>query len=307
MQKLEKTVYPIHFEDRSGKEFERLVLAYVANIKKWKSIDWHGQAGKDSGRDIWAEDEDDTYCYQCANYQKLSFRKAKDDIDKLLVTPNHHFFVCGGVVSANMKQKIIDYACKKGSVSSKVWSGVELEEMIRRDCPHLIERFVGGNPFPDSVSDLVTLVKDIGNLNDNEILDLLFECFDRPAFTTPFRNEVSIPDFAKAIDDTVEVLNTGIHRLRDGMIVRKIPSRHQITDLKMKVKIDTIYQSVIDLRSVFNKLKQSNDIRHCSCSDKDCPVWILSHKASREMDMARREIFRRFGEINIKYYSKRLL
>ena len=42
------------------------------------------------------------------------------------------------------------------------------------------------------------------------------ECFDRPAFDTPFRDESNVPDFKKAITDTIEALNTGIHRLRDG-------------------------------------------------------------------------------------------
>jgi len=58
---------------------------------------------------------------------------------------------------------------------------------------------------------------------------------------------------------------------------------------------------------VFNKFKLSNNIQHCSCSNKDCPVWILSPKAFREMDMGRSDIFRRFKDLNTKYYSKKLL
>jgi len=42
---------------------------------------------------------------------------------------------------------------------------------------------------------------------------VLAECFDRPAFTTPFHRKVNIIDFEKAITDTIEVLNKGLHRL----------------------------------------------------------------------------------------------
>lgn len=52
---MELTVQPIHFEDRSGTEFERLVFTYVIRSKEWDSIEWLGQTGKDGGRDIWVD------------------------------------------------------------------------------------------------------------------------------------------------------------------------------------------------------------------------------------------------------------
>ena len=48
-----KTVQPIHFEDFSGTEFERLVFAYHARTEKWLQLEWYGQVGSDLGRDIW--------------------------------------------------------------------------------------------------------------------------------------------------------------------------------------------------------------------------------------------------------------
>lgn len=50
----EVTVKRIHFEDFSGPEFERLSFAYLLRAFEWKTIDWYGQLGGDSGRDnIW--------------------------------------------------------------------------------------------------------------------------------------------------------------------------------------------------------------------------------------------------------------
>jgi hypothetical protein len=44
----EVAVLPIHFEDRSGTEFERLCFAYLLRAFDWKTIDWYGQLGGDS-------------------------------------------------------------------------------------------------------------------------------------------------------------------------------------------------------------------------------------------------------------------
>lgn len=45
------TVSPIHFEDYSGVQFERLVFAYHVRAG-WRDLVWHGQSGGDQGRDV---------------------------------------------------------------------------------------------------------------------------------------------------------------------------------------------------------------------------------------------------------------
>ncbi|MBD3327914.1 hypothetical protein GF340_01270 [Candidatus Peregrinibacteria bacterium] len=79
---IEKTVHPIHFEDYSGQEFERLAFAYILRTEEWDKIDWYGQLGSDRGRDIWGilsnRGWNSNVCYQCANHQKIAFKKAKD-------------------------------------------------------------------------------------------------------------------------------------------------------------------------------------------------------------------------------------
>lgn len=156
---IQKTVHPIHFDDYSGEQFERLTFAYVLRYKTWdKTPEWLGQVGSDSGRDIWAVCNKETYCYACANYKSLTFAKAKSDIDKLIENehiPNHLFIVGGSAVSAKLRAKIIDYGKKAGAETAEIWTGVEFEEKLRHETPNLIKRFVEGETFPDSPSELI--------------------------------------------------------------------------------------------------------------------------------------------------------
>lgn len=297
---MERTTLAIHFEDRSGNEFERLTFAFVSRQKKWDSIEWIGQTGDDGGRDIWGQFDKETYCYQCANYRNLTFKKAKEDIDKLFAhktIPDNFILVCGGRVTADMRKKVIAYANSIKIKKAVVWTGVEFEELIRKDTPELIKRFVEGEKFPDTASELIEFATTINIKNDKDIVDLLVECFDRPAFTTRFYRESSIPDFEKAIKDTIEVLNTGVHRLRDGTIIRTIPSRHRISDQQLKTELADITKLVIRLRDNFVELKGRKEIESCGCNQPDCPIYMLSDNACKIMDTSRQEIFAKFKKI----------
>jgi hypothetical protein len=301
---MEKLVFPIHFEDRGGIEFERLVFAYVCRLKDWDTVEWLGQTGDDGGRDIWAMRDKETFCYQCANYQKLILKKVTDDIDKLIkreTIPDNFIVICGGKATPDLRDKIIKYANSKSIKKATVWNGVEFEEKLRKDNPEILKRFVDGEAFPDLPSEIIIYAKSISVANDKDIIELIVECFDRPAFTTGFRNESSIPDFEKAIIDTIEVLNTGVHRLRDGTVIRNIPSRHKISDENLKSQLTDITKLVIKLRDSFVNLKKSGDIRPCGCSQIDCSVYMLSNKACELMDNIRRDIFTKFKRIKADF------
>jgi hypothetical protein len=151
-RQLEATVLPVHFEDRSGTEFERLCFAYLLRAFDWKTIDWYGQLGGDAGRDIWAVGKTgEAECFQCANHARLKFQKAEEDLAKLLAGPNglptKFTLITGGKVSAEVRDRVIAHAKKLGVREVEVWSGPEFEERLRRDEPLLIRRFVEGVPF----------------------------------------------------------------------------------------------------------------------------------------------------------------
>ena len=107
---------PIHFEDLDGYQFERLVFAYLLRTDNWQSfIEWYGQTGSDSGRDIWGVRERDGYSLgqkvyvQYANQKSLAYKKVQDDFEKILNSPNGKpdvfIVVASGTVSATLRDK----------------------------------------------------------------------------------------------------------------------------------------------------------------------------------------------------------
>lgn len=302
----ERVVLPIHFEDRSGSEFERLSFAYISRIRDWSSIDWYGQLGADSGRDIWAvttsdSENGESYCYQCANHKTLKFKKAQEDIDKILAgphdAPDHFVLIAGGSVTAALKNRIVGYAKSKGIISAQVWTGVEFEERLRRDTPSLIRRFCEGVEFPELPSALQAFSVDASAISDEETLSLIAQCFDRPAFTTPFHQESSIPAFRQAITDTIEVLNTGVHRLRDGTEIRRIPTRHNLQDDATRRVMADMVTKLTDLRTAYDRFLKSGDIEPCRCSVPNCSVFTSSPKAVSSLDQQREAILSSFRSV----------
>lgn len=89
-----RTVHPVHFEDFDGHQFERLVFAYLLRTDNWLSLEWYGQTGSDSGRDIWGIREQDGHpqgqkvCVQCSNQKSLTYKKVQEDLGKIINGPN---------------------------------------------------------------------------------------------------------------------------------------------------------------------------------------------------------------------------
>src|SRR5439155_4522816 len=118
-------------------------------------------AGGDSGRDIWGLRENDLFpsgqklCTLCANWQKLTITKAKKDLAKLRKgttgLPDKCIVISGGVISAGLRDTIKSAASNEGIRDCEVWAGVEFEERLREKAESLLKRFVGGEPFPDSL------------------------------------------------------------------------------------------------------------------------------------------------------------
>jgi hypothetical protein len=211
---------------------------------------WNGP-----GRDIWGEHDDEhkvKVCIQCANRKRLTLSKIVHDVDLITSGPNgwpdELLFITGGSISARLRDKTKVLVVKKGIHVCNIWSGQEFEERLRVEAESLLRRFVRGEQFPDSPSEIVNFVSNLETITDNEILVLMARLFDRPAFYTPFHQESSIPAFKKAITDTIEALNTGIYRLRDGTEIQRIPSRHQVKDLAIRSTLSESPERSIRLR-----------------------------------------------------------
>ena len=299
------TVSPVHFEDYSGIQFERLVFAYHLRAG-WHDLIWHGQSGGDQGRDISGiEPFDDQPArktiIQCANRDTLTLAKAKSDMSKSIKAtgsvPDVFKFVSRGAVSDAGRTRIEQAAASLGVRHVTIWSGVEFEENLRLRAEYLLHRFVQGVEFPDVEADIQKFTDDFPDLSDADVLQLMAAVFDRPAFRTPFQQESSLPAFQKAIEDTIGALNTGLWRTREGVENRRIPSIHHLKNQRIQTVMGKVVRQVDQLRRIFVTRLKEGEIRPCGCGQPDCPTFMLTQRVADELDDARQRILTTFQSV----------
>lgn len=299
------TVHPVHFEDYSGTQFERLVFAYHLRAG-WTDLVWHGQSGGDQGRDIAGTEVFDDRAsrrtiIQCVNRGSLPLKKAKADMEKAVKASTAKLeafkFVCRGPVSDNGRTQVAKAAASLGIGHMTIWSGVEFEENLRLRAEYLLHRFVQGVEFPEAESEIRKFVDDFPHLTDAEALALMAAVFDRPAFRTPFQEESSLPAFQQAIEDTIAALNTGIWKMRDGAEIKRIPSIHHVQDAHLRKVLAQVIRQVDALRRLFVTRLRDGTVKHCACGQKDCPVFMLTHDVAKELDQARHQVLAAFRSI----------
>lgn len=302
-------VSPIHFEDYSGIQFERLVFAYHVRAG-WHDLIWRGQSGGDQGRDITGVEPFDDQparktIIQCANRDTLTLAKAKGDMTKAVKVaggmPDAFKFVSRGAVSDTSRNRIEQAAASLGVAHVTIWSAVEFEENLRLRAEYLLHRFVQGAEFPDAETDIRKFVDDFPDLSDADALQLIAAVFDRPAFRTPFQQECSLPAFQQAIEDTIGALNTGVWRTRQGDEIRRIPSIHHLRDRRTQAVLAKVVRQVDELRRIFVTRLKEGEIRYCECGQPDCPTYILTHRVADELDQAREKILTTFRSVYMSF------
>jgi hypothetical protein len=305
---MQKQVAPVHFEDFSGEQFERLCFAFLVRDPEFVRVDWWGQSGGDKGRDIIATDAANRiWVYQCANYARLTMQKVEKDLKKIAKDRplDLHGFrvIAGGKVSAELKEKIGKAAIAELKIyGTQIWSGPEFEERLRMRAPDLLRRFVEGVSFPEIPAQIRSFAQDSAAATDQDIIVALMRCFDRPAFLTPFHSESSLPRFKLALAETIDALNTG--RLPSGVM---IPSRHTIQAVPTKAKLAGLVELVVGLRASFDQLVREKQIRPCGCSSPTCDIFMLEPPAARLMDEKRQAILDLVRDIDpsssIRFYG----
>ena len=101
----------------------------------------------------------------------------------------------------------------------------------------------------------------------------------------------------KAITNTIEALNTGVHRLRDGTEIRRIPSRHQVNSSAIRQTLADIEKMLAELRARYDEHVRTGEIRPCGCSDPECPTFMVQPRAAHDMDRLREQILAAFTKI----------
>lgn len=302
-------VHRIHFEDFDGFQFERLVFAYHARSERWQSLEWYGQTGSDLGRDIWGVRENgETVCIQCVNRNRLSFAKARDDLAKILSAtkgPLECFrIVASRSVSAKMRDQIKVHVHSAGVAHCDVWSGMEFEEFLRHKTEALLQRFVGGEIFPDVARELTLFALEDNVPSDEEILAAMARLFDRPAFYTPIHQESNLADFKQAITDTIQALGTGIWKTRDGHVIGHIPSRHQIKDAVLRQRIQAVEMALARLRAEFDDRLKAGVIRHCGCANPDCPTYFMPSGVAYNLERLRDRVLQEFRDVYPGFHGR---
>lgn len=299
-----RTVRPIHFEDFSGSEFERLVFAYHL-CEGWTDLAWYGQTGSDQGRDIigtrrFDDRPDEWTVIQCVNRASLTQAKAEKDMSTAIgaVTgrPAAFKFVCRCNVSAQRRDEVKAAAKKLGVAHVTIWSGSEFEENLRLRAEFLLKRLVEGVPFPDNAAELRDFVDQFSDVTDDQALAMLARAFNRPAFRTPFLQESNLPAFLQAIEDTIRVLSTGIWQTREGVEIHRLPSLHHIRDPRARSALEATVRELDLLRRRYKALLASGAITPCGCGDATCPTFMLTDAAAQEMDQARDRVLTAFRQ-----------
>lgn len=80
--------------------------------------------------------------------------------------------------------------------------------------------------------------------HDRELIKFFAQVLDRPAFRTPFHEEVSFEDFDRALEDTALALNTGYWRMRDGTPIRAAEGRITVINPNWRERLDEVAAAV---------------------------------------------------------------
>jgi hypothetical protein len=262
--------------------------------------------GSDLGRDIWGVRETtrprgESVCIQCVNRKQLTFAKAEKDIAKILKAPNgvpdRFRIVAQCKISATLRDRTKQHVKAQGVLECDTWSGPEFEEFLREGAESLLKRFVEGEPFPDAPEDLRKLATSIQPVNDDEALALFARVFDRPAFYTPIHQESNLGDFKQAITDTIQALGTGIWKARDGHLIDRIPSRHQLKSDTLRAKIQGVEKALSRLRAKYDEMTRSGALHHCQCNAPNCSTFFFNPPhAADELERLRHEVLMAFRE-----------
>jgi hypothetical protein len=174
---------------------------------------------------------------------------------------------------------------------------MEFEEFLRHKGETLLKRFVEGVIFPDAADELTLFAREDGTPSDDEILAAMAKLFDRPAFYTPIYQESNLSDFKQAITDTIQALGTGIWKARDGHVIGRISSRHEIKDAALNQKMQAVEIALARLRAEFDDQLKAGVIRHCGCNVSDCPTYFMPTHVAHSLERLRNEVLREFQRV----------
>jgi hypothetical protein len=134
-------------------------------------------------------------------------------------------------------------------------------------------------------------------LSDVDLIKFYAQCFDRPAFQDPFRQEGSMEAFDKAIEDTIVALNTGCLRARDGAILSHSKGKVYLSNVEWRQKMDVIVDMLRAIRSRYKLAVKQSEIQVGGSDSRNSWYFIRDARVAHWMDQTRGELMGVFAEI----------
>ena len=140
---LTRTTRPLHFEDLSGEDFERLCL-WLLRREGFEDVQHWGALGADGGRDLIAARQGWHYAFQCKNERRFGPSKAEAAVSKVLKLtaderPDELVLLVATDVSAQTRRRAAQIAAP---MPCTVRARSELDEQVKRH-PELVAEFFG--------------------------------------------------------------------------------------------------------------------------------------------------------------------
>jgi hypothetical protein len=134
-------------------------------------------------------------------------------------------------------------------------------------------------------------------LSDADLIGFFAQCFDRPAFQDPFRQEGSMEAFDKAIEDTITAINTGCLRSRDGGVLARGRGKAFLQNNAWRERMDVIVDILRAVRSRYESARKGNVIHMQDHPSGDSFYCFHDPMLADWMDASRAQVLQMFGEI----------
>jgi hypothetical protein len=133
--------------------------------------------------------------------------------------------------------------------------------------------------------------------SDAELIAFFAQCFDRPAFQDPFRQEGSMEAFDKALEDTITAINTGCLRSRDGGVLARARGKAFLKTNGWRDRMDVIVDILRAIRSRYESARKGNLIHTHEHPSGESFYCFHDPMLADWMDSSRAQVLQIFGEI----------
>jgi len=135
---------------------------------------------------------------------------------------------------------------------------------------------------------------------DGELIRFFAQCLDRPAFQDRFRDEGSIEDFDRAIEDTITAINTGCLRARDRSELSRARGKVFLKDGNLRTIMDEVVVLLRTIRNTYNDALKAGTIHINDQGDGQVFYCIHGQEFADQMDEMRANVLDLFGQATKK-------